>query len=131
MGRQVKISQPEFHKGLSELGVGTRDFQEIVQRSNGFDDGAHRLAELKKKVRANFRRKALELHPDQNGGDQEKTELFMLVQKTMQVVDGLEIRRPRPRPQHVFAPNGWGGYAATSSTTATGTGWPTVDVRWR
>jgi hypothetical protein len=61
------------------------------------DAAAVKLDELKERVRKNFRRLALELHPDRTGGDPVKTERFKLL---VSVKDEFEKLQLAPSPAH-------------------------------
>lgn len=72
--------QPEDFSAIGEA----RDREEAVQR----------FLVLKGKFKTGFKRMVLILHPDQNGGDLEKTTQFHLLMAIAKEFDGLRIKPP-------------------------------------
>lgn len=95
------MDQQKIDQCLRELGV-TPGALAAIRGAANFDDATAKLAALKQMVKTNFKRLALELHPDRNGGDAAKTELFKALVQVQKDVDVLEIRRAPPQP--VYTP---------------------------
>lgn len=75
-------------------------------------------------IKQAFRKKAIELHPDKNGGCEKKAELFKEVNEAYSVVGDEQKRRQYDaarRPVHVIRFQ-WGFYGNTSTSTTCGTG---------
>jgi hypothetical protein len=72
--------QPEDFSGIGEA----RDREEATQR----------FLTLKEKFKTGFKRMALILHPDRNGGDPEKTATFHLLMSVAKEFDNLRIKPP-------------------------------------
>ena len=65
-------------------------------------EASQRLQALKDQAKKAYRAKALELHPDKNGGDPKKTEKFKLISDFMRQLDGLRcVSRPKPQPKRI------------------------------
>ena len=82
-------------QALRELGICVpEDFDRL--RSMPFQAARCRLVELKERVKKEFRRLALELHPDRTNGDEVKTERFKLMIKVKEAVEALQVQSPPP-----------------------------------
>ena len=88
----------QMERALRTLGITAAEIQQILQQPDR-EVCKVRLAELKEKVKKNFKVLALQLHPDVNGGDAAKTEMFKLVSRIRDDIEKLEITEPQPRPQ--------------------------------
>ena len=113
------LDQAKVQQALHALGV-TPQALELIRRSP-FEDAKRQLAQLKVASKKQYRRLALELHPDRTSGDKIKEELFKLVDRVHQDFQKLEVRPPAPRPvwiRIVGAPV-WGPVSATTTTTTT------------
>jgi hypothetical protein len=105
---------------LKDLGVNFPEDFQALQRSP-LEQAKEKLVQLKERVKTNYRRLIKELHPDQNGGDEEKTKRFKAITYEYNELCKLEVHPPRPMP--AMMPMGipfWNG--TSSATTGTGTG---------
>jgi hypothetical protein len=91
------MTREEESRLLSLLGIFPPDFQR-VQRAPSFEQAKQELELLKERARKGFRKVAIELHPDQNGGDEMKTETFKQLNGLVQKIEKLQLRPPQPRP---------------------------------
>lgn len=126
---------------LRDLGVFPADLDAL--RRCPIEAGRQRLEELKELVRKNFKKLALQLHPDVTGGDPVKTERFKLVNTVKDDFEKLRLeirpqqqRFPVPRPvpnMRVVRVVTWTAASAayttasastTTTTTSTGFGIP-------
>lgn len=95
-------------RGLQELGVVVPDDFVAIQKAP-IARAQEMLVALKAKVRHNFHRLSLVLHPDHNGGDAAKTERFKVLAIIKAQVDQIEAHaqeRPTMRPMPVGQPHG-------------------------
>lgn len=97
---------------MQELGVLVPDDFLAIQRAP-VARATEMLVALKTKVRQNFHRLSLELHPDLNGGDPAKTERFKVLAIIKAQVDEIGVhaapRHSVPMPLHLIQirlPNG-------------------------
>lgn len=89
------IDPAVLHGALADLGVFPADLEQL--RRMPLEAGRQRLEALKEQVRHNFKKLALQLHPDVTGGDQAKEARFKLISRTKD--DFLKLRlEPRPQP---------------------------------
>lgn len=96
----TRLDQKQIHEVLQVLGVTPSDLEGL--RLLNPDSARTRLAELKECVRRNFRRLALELHPDRTGGDAKKTELFKLYCTVKEEFEKIQLKPQAPnRPTPV------------------------------
>ena len=119
------IPQHDVQRALATLGVTSQDFDTI--RRVPFSQAQTLLQELKVKARRNYKRLALELHPDRTQGDQIKAELFVLLGRVLEELDKTVVHPQPPMPQPISfnysfntAPT-WVSTATTSRTTTTTT----------
>ena len=132
----MKLTDAQVIEGMTRLGVTPQDFR-VLQTAPTLDAANKMLDELKVRVKKSFRRAAMELHPDKNGGDEAKTEEFKRLSALVDEVDKLKMYAAPP-PRMPFAVPGvrvvrvtYGGSstASTTSTTTSGvyggwSGWP-------
>jgi hypothetical protein len=90
-------------KGLMQLGVGSAQLQTLFDWA-GKPFGEAYLRTLKKNAKANFRKAALILHPDVNGGDESKTAQFRELSKAIAFLDQIDLvgvaKRKETQDQH-------------------------------
>lgn len=121
---------PADAQALTIIGV---DFDAEVRniRAAPNPDGARqRLAELKDRVRKAFRKAAIALHPDQNGGDEAKTAQFVSLCRAVEALCRVELRIMPPRPQPPVVYVHWVG-GTCGTTTATSTAYAPAYTAWR
>jgi hypothetical protein len=75
---------------LGMLGLCSADFQRIHRLASA--QAQEELKVLKGRARKALGQRARELHPDLNGGDEKKTELFTVLNRMVQEIEGLAIR---------------------------------------
>lgn len=75
----------EISAGLKLLGLTQEDFRAVV----GGDEAA--LNDLKLRAKKSYHRVSLELHPDMNGGDPEKTEQFRILAAVMHEIEAMTV----------------------------------------
>lgn len=83
---------------LGMLGLCPADFTHI--RRLPFSRAKEALDVLKERARRAFRKLAPELHPDRNGGDAQRTELFKKLNQLVQEIDSLGITSSPPLQQN-------------------------------
>ena len=125
------LTDSELDEVMCVLGLDARDFM-AVRGAGSIEEAVGVLRVLKDKARRGFRKAALHLHPDHNGGDAEKTALFIRAKSVVDHIEGMRVReRPRPVPVQrvrrsvVFRQSGGVVFASTGgSTTSTTVSWP-------
>jgi hypothetical protein len=85
------LSAHDLQRAYQVLGVTEAELKSIENAP--FLEGEASLKKLKIRVRKNYKKAALELHPDHNQGDPAKSELFLLVTR---VSKDLARRQARP-----------------------------------
>ena len=75
------------------LGITETELKDLSKLSS-FREAEALLLKLKAKAKKNYKRLAFELHPDRNGGDPEKTALYVLLTKVQQEFSKKEARPP-------------------------------------
>lgn len=126
----VPLDPAKIQGVMRDLGVAPADVDAL--RRMPFEAAVKHLEELKERVRKNFKRLALELHPDRTGGDAEKTERFKVVSSIKDEFEKLQIRpvpvRPPPvvtvappPPVRVVRVVTWTSAGAAYTSRATGT----------
>lgn len=122
----MKLSDAQVVRAMQLLGLTQADFL-AIQKAPTFAAGQQALEVLKERTRKQFKRVAMDLHPDRTNNDPVKTEDFKLVSSAVDDIDRLQLRAPpRPMPviRIVFRSSGFGGFSATGfTTTATGAYW--------
>lgn len=91
------MTQEEELQLLAMLGLCPADFQRVT-RMPTYERGLEELDALKDRARRAFRKASLQLHPDQNGGDAEKTAQFMKLNEFVQKLYNLKLRPPAAPP---------------------------------
>lgn len=86
-----------------------------------------RLDEFKEKMKKAYRKKALEMHPDQGGDEEEFKKLDGIYRNIINNLKIVPVRRPSVQVVRVYSSPGYSG--ATSSTTTSG-GWGPIYTRW-
>lgn len=74
------------------LGITEAELRDLSKLA--FREAESLLQRLKMRAKKNYKRLAFELHPDRNGGDLEKTELYCLVTRVQQAFEKMESRPP-------------------------------------
>ena len=78
------------------LGVSVQDFWAIRQAP--FQQAVPMLQDLKDRAKRNYKRLALELHPDRTGNDETKTAQFKFLSQILSDFEKLQVRPPPPTP---------------------------------
>jgi len=94
------IPPQDVQRALMALGVSQQDFDAI--RRVPFPQAQTLLQELKTKARRNYKRLALELHPDRTQGDEIKAQLFVLLGQVLGELDKTTVHPPPPPPPMPF-----------------------------
>jgi len=113
-----KIPQQDFQRALSALGIEPSDIDAIRRAS--FQKAQELLQELKTRAGRNYRKLALELHPDRTQGDKSKEELFVLLGRVLEEFNKTTVQpAPPPPPQITFIPVApvWQGFQTTTPTS--------------
>jgi hypothetical protein len=116
------MTREEHLNLLPLLGILPLDWQR-VQRAPNLEAAKNELEHIKERAKKAFKKLALELHPDMNGGDEEKTVKFKQLNEALQILDKLQIRPPpRPPPPMARPPMGavfirQGGVTFSSGTS--------------
>lgn len=100
---------------LAMLGLCQADFKNVT-RMPSYEQGLKELENLKSRCRKGLRKAALQLHPDQNGGDPEKTALFSKLANFVKRIEGLQLQQ-QPPPMPVFPGFNVTGTTAGRTTT--------------
>jgi hypothetical protein len=90
------IPASDVQRALTALGIAPQEFETI--RRVPFPQAQDLLQELKAKARRNYKRLALELHPDRTQGDEAKATLFVLLGRVLEDLDKLRVTPPPPIP---------------------------------
>jgi hypothetical protein len=116
------IPPHEAHKALEALGV-TNLALNAVRRAP-FSQAQALLKDLKAQARRNYKKLALELHPDRTQGDKAKAEFFVLLGRVLEDLDKTTIQPAPvvPRMQVAYAP---------PFNTVTGTGAWNPPISWQ
>lgn len=126
MRRSLNISQEEFQRGLAMLNSSIADFRRVTAAAS-LEQATSQLDDLKKRLKREFRRKALELHPDRTGGDPDKANDFVLIQKVLEAAEQFQVTR-RPRP--TVRINNFVGTSTVSSATSSTTTMNGIHTVW-
>lgn len=95
----VQIPPDVARRALQALEVTDQKIETI--RRVPFEQAQVLLAELKANARRVYKRLAIQLHPDQTGGDQDKTDLFVLLGQVLAELEKTTVAPPRPQPQAI------------------------------
>lgn len=114
----MKPTDAQLSKAMQLLSLTPNDFR-VIEQAPSFEAGQQMLAGLKERVKKQFRKVALELHPDRTNNDPAKTDDFKLVSAVVDDIERLAFSRPPPRPQQmrVVFVRMQVGYSGTGSTT--------------
>jgi uncharacterized protein YeeX (DUF496 family) len=85
----LQCSKQEIELAEKWLGFSLKSF-EFIQTVRSLEEAQVILLDVQKKIRANWKRVALELHPDRTGNDEEKTKIFKALSN---VVDEVERQK--------------------------------------
>lgn len=121
-----KLSPEVMFAGLQRLGV-HQGFFHAVQTARTLDAAMELLRGAQATAKKEFRKLAMELHPDRNGGDQQKTEEFMHLTEVLRQFEDLTIQpmqAVQPRVVIRFYNGGPSVTSTSASTTAGWGGWP-------
>jgi len=116
---------------FSQLGISPEDFIRI-KRAPTHDRACRLIEALKARAKVAYRRAALELHPDRNGGDRAKTEQFKLLATIY-----AEIEKMQPPPSRRVQVFGFGlgdpltAENLTSTPFGDGNGRVRVTIRYK
>ena len=122
----MKLTNAQISQVMTLLGLTQNDFR-AIEHAPSFEVGQQRLAELKARVKKQFRKVALVLHPDRTDNDPVRTEAFKLVASVVDDIEKLAFGRPpaqQPRPatiRIVFVRGGGFGYSSGTASTTTNT----------
>jgi hypothetical protein len=126
----TQIPPQDIQRALAALDVTEAELEAI--RRAPFPKAQTLLQDLKAKAHRNYKRLALELHPDRTQGDKTKAELFVLLGRVLEEFDKIAVH-PAPKPvQVVRVPiatwqASWNNPWSTSPTSTT-TGFTQVQV---
>lgn len=112
----MKLTDAQLQRALLLLRIKQDDFTDIVNAPT-MAEGQQRLAELKARVKKQFRTLAFDLHPDRTNNDPAKTDDFKLVSVVAEDLQEVELR-PKPLPRQVFTIR-----ITTHGGTVTSTSW--------
>lgn len=86
------MSQDKLTYLLRMLDVSTQEVERLWQLPHA--DALTQMNLLKDKVHKNWRKMALQLHPDRTNGDPEKTELFQELTQIKDFIEGFKLPEP-------------------------------------
>lgn len=118
----MSLSDAQIRRAMQLLGFQQGDFR-AVQTAPSFEAGQKALEELKTRAKKQFRKVAMDLHPDRTNNDPAKTEDFKLVSVVVEELDKLALRRPQPRPQIHIVFQSFGGQTTATTTSSRYWGW--------
>jgi hypothetical protein len=126
----MKLTNEQIQRAMLILGLAPNDFR-AVEQAPSFEAGQQMLAALKERAKKQFRKVAMELHPDRTNNDPAKTDDFKLVSAVVEDIEKLVFGRPQPPPQMrqqqmrvVFVRMNVGfGFSSSTTTTTTYGGW--------
>lgn len=96
----MAITDVQLQAALPYFGV-TQEEIRAVQGAPTFEAAVAQLAELKARVKKNYKQAVRQLHPDVTGNDEAKAEIFRTLTEMVDSFEKLEVRRPQPRPQFI------------------------------
>lgn len=96
----MKLTDAQALRAMQLLNLSQEDFRSIEQAPT-LEAGQQMLAALKERMKKQFRKVALELHPDRTNNDPVKTDEFKLVAAVVDDIEKLGLHRPPPRPMPV------------------------------
>jgi hypothetical protein len=119
----MKLTNDQIQRAMQLLGLTQNDFR-AIERAPSFEVGQQMLVALKERTKKQFRKVAMELHPDRTNNDPAKTDDFKLVSVVVEDLEKLAFSRPQPVPQMrvVFVRTNV-SYSTTGTTTTYGGGW--------
>ena len=94
----TKIPPQDVQRALTALDVTEAELEAL--RRVPFRKAQELLRDLKAKSHRNYKRLALELHPDRTQGDKSKAELFVLIGQVLAEIDKMEVH-PASKPLQV------------------------------
>lgn len=95
------LTSRELIRAYEALGVTNAELEAIAAAP--YKQGEELLKKLKQRVSRTYKKLAHELHPDRNGGDQEKTVLFSLVTRAAKKIAN-STARPETAKQVPITP---------------------------
>lgn len=120
----MAITDAQLQAALPYFGVSQEEIR-AVQTKPSFEAAVQALADLKARVKKNYKRAVRELHPDVTGNDAAKTEIFRTLTEMVDGFEKLEVRRPPPRPQFVQT---WSTSGSATTTSSMGFGGVTIRI---
>jgi len=88
-------------RALKDLGITAPDDFTTLQRTP-LAQAQQMLVEMKERVKKNYKRLCVELHPDRTNNDLTKTEWMKVINYEYTEFQKLEVQPPQPQPQMVF-----------------------------
>jgi len=107
------LTPQQVAQSLALLGLSVQDLQG-VRRYASVDEANAKLDELKQRAKKAYRQQVKVLHPDQNGGDADKTEQFKALTAVMADLEALKVAPPPVQMRIVQMGSPFTGTAATS-----------------
>jgi hypothetical protein len=118
----MTLTNAQAFRAMQLLNLTQEDFRSI-ERAPTFEVGQQMLVVLKDRVKKQFRKVALELHPDRTNNDPVKTDEFKLVAAVVDDIEKLNLSRPPPpHPVAVRVVFRTVRYHSATSTTTTSFG---------
>jgi len=130
------IPAADANRALQALGVTENEVDRISRAP--FVQAQELLQDLKVKARKQYKRLALELHPDRTNGDEVKAAFFVLLGRVLEDIEKTQVRPAPPPPMpiiHFHTTIPWTGTVnvgtwvnAPSSTTTSTAGFSPAQV---
>lgn len=89
----MELTDDQLLESMVLLGLKPVDFDEM--RKAAPNKGPYLLDKIQIKARKNYKKVAREYHPDKNGGDEAKTEMFQAVTQVMEEIDNMAYLAPK------------------------------------
>ena len=93
----MNFDHPQVQSLLLQMGLQPEELRAIGKAKNR-GEAVQRLEALKAKFKKCFKKMVLQLHPDRNDGDSEKTAQFQLLMEMSKEFENLKINDPPTAP---------------------------------
>lgn len=130
------MDQVTLFRALGALGVHPQDLENL--RRIPYQHAVEGLKKIQEGVKPQYKKLALELHPDRTGGDESKAKLFSEITMANKWLQDLQMAPPPPpqprmyvvqRMVHYPGAHPFGGSVTSTTTSATYVAAQVVNIR--